>query len=86
MELEALDAATLTGSIDVGGMTEGEHTVNLDLNLDSKYKLAKTATVTVEIVPAGSSQGTSAGGSNLRKTDTKTGGNINTTKKSDPSS
>ncbi len=51
-ELEALDAATLTGSIDVAGMTEGEHTVNLALNLDSKYKLVKNATVAVDIVLA----------------------------------
>lgn len=72
MELDALDEATLTGSIDVSGMTEGEHTVNLDLNLDSKYKLAKNATVAVDIIPAGSSQGSSAGGSSTNKTDTNT--------------
>ena len=40
-DLDALDETTLTGSINVGGMTEGEHTVSLELNLDSKYKLAK---------------------------------------------
>ena len=51
-ELDALEASILTGSIDVSGMTEGEHTVNLELNLDSKFKLAKNATVTVDIVPA----------------------------------
>ncbi len=62
-ELDALDASTLTGSIDVSGMTEGEHTVNLELNLDSKFKLAKNATVTVDIVAAGSSQGTQNTGS-----------------------
>ena len=53
-DLEAFDAETLTGSIDVSGMTEGEHTVNLELNLDSKFKQVGTATVTVDIVPAGS--------------------------------
>ena len=80
-ELDALDETTLTGSINVSGMTEGEHTVNLELNLDSKYKLARTATVTVDIVPAGSSQKTSSG-SNLNKTGTNTGGTITTTNKS----
>lgn len=60
-ELDALDAATLTGSVDVSGMTEGEHTVNLELNLDSKFKMAKPATVTVDIVLASeNSAGTSA--------------------------
>lgn len=54
-ELEALDASTLTGSIDVSGMTEGEHTVNLELNLDSKFKQAKQATVTVDITKKGTS-------------------------------
>ena len=54
MELDALDAETLTGSIDVSGMTEGEHTVNLTLNLDNKFKLVKNATVTVDIISADS--------------------------------
>lgn len=54
-ELEALDASALTGSIDVSGMTEGEHTVNLELNLDSKFKQAKQATVTVDITKKGTS-------------------------------
>ncbi len=54
LELDVLDEKELTGSIDVSGMTEGEHTVNLDLNLDSKFKLVKNVTVTVEIVSAGS--------------------------------
>ena len=78
-ELDALDETTLTGTIDVSGMTEGEHTVSLELNLDSKYKLARTATVTVDIVPAGGSQKTSSG-SNVNKTGTKTGGTITTNK------
>lgn len=54
LELDVLDEKELTGSIDVSGMTEGEHTVNLDLNLDIKFKLVKNVTVTVEIVSAGS--------------------------------
>lgn len=72
-ELDALDASTLTGSIDVSGMTEGEHTVNLELNLDSKFKLAKNATVTVDIVPISSTQNTgttSSDKTNTDKTDT----------------
>ncbi len=64
-DLDALDAGTLTGSIDVAGMTEGEHTVNLELNLDSKFKMVNTATVTVDIVLANSIQN-----SNSNKTDT----------------
>lgn len=79
-DLDALDETTLTGSINVGGMTEGEHTVSLELNLDSKYKLAKNAAVTLDIVPAGSSQQNSSG-SNINKTDTQTGGNITTANK-----
>lgn len=49
-ELDALDAKTLTGSIDVSGMTAGEHTVSLELDLDGKFKMAKKATVVVDIV------------------------------------
>ncbi len=55
-ELDALDAQALTGSIDVSGMLEGEHTVNLELNLESRFKQVKNATVTVDIVVADSSQ------------------------------
>ena len=69
-DLDALDETTLTGSINVGGMTEGEHTVSLELNLDSKYKLAKNAAVTQN-----------SSGSNINKTDTQTGGNITTANK-----
>lgn len=72
LDLDALDETTLTGSIDVSGMAAGEHTVNLDLNLDSKFKLAKNATVTVDIVLEGAGQGVSAGGSSSNKTDTNT--------------
>lgn len=52
-ELNQLDAASLTGSIDVGGMMAGRHTVNLTLNLDNQLKLSKSAAVAVDIVPAG---------------------------------
>ena len=51
-ELDALDASALTGSIDVSGMTAGEHTVSLTLNLDSKFKLVRNTTVTIDIVSA----------------------------------
>lgn len=80
LELDVLDEKELTGSIDVGGMTEGEHTVNLDLNLDSKFKLVKNVTVTVEIVSAGSSSSSEsdkntsdddANNDDSQKTDTK---------------
>lgn len=60
-ELDALEADSLTGSIDVSGMTAGEHTVNLELNLDSKFKLAKNANVTVDIVAADEEKGTETG-------------------------
>ena len=59
-ELDELDASTLTGSIDVRGMLEGEHTVSLQLNLDSKFTLVKNVTVTVDIVPKGTDQGTNS--------------------------
>lgn len=51
-DLDNLDASTLTGSIDAGGMTNGEHTLNLTLNLDERYKMKTAATVTVDIVKA----------------------------------
>lgn len=72
LDLDALDETTLTGSIDVSGMTAGEHTVNLDLNLDSKFKMAKNATVTVDIVLEGAGRGVSAGGGSSNKADEKT--------------
>ncbi len=80
LELDVLDEKELTGSIDVSGMTEGEHTVNLDLNLDSKFKRVKNVTVTVEIVSAGSSSSSEsdkntsdddANNDDSQKTDTK---------------
>ncbi len=80
LELDVLDEKELTGSIDVSGMTEGEHTVNLDLNLDSKFKLVKNVTVTVEIVSAGSGSSSEsdkntsdddANNDDSQKTDTK---------------
>ena len=61
-------------------MTEGEHTVNLYLNLDSKFKLVKNVKVTVEIVSAGSSSSSEsdkntsdddANNDDSQKTDTK---------------
>ena len=51
-----MDASTLTGSIDVGGMLEGEHTANLQLNLDSKFTSVKNTAVTVDIVPKGTGE------------------------------
>lgn len=69
-ELDALDAATLTGSVDVSGMTEGEHTVNLELNLDSKFKMAKPATVTVDIVLASENSAGTSASSNQNAQDT----------------
>lgn len=50
--LDELDEAQLTGNIDVSGMAIGEHTVTLELNIDSKFKLAKVATVTIDIALA----------------------------------
>ncbi|MBO5372902.1 MAG: hypothetical protein J6A75_09295 [Lachnospiraceae bacterium] len=47
--LDELDASTLTGNIDVSGMTLGEHTVTLQLNLDERFKQTKAVTVTIDI-------------------------------------
>ena len=69
-ELEALDASTLTGSIDVSGMLEGEHTVSLQLNLDSKFTLVQNVAVTVDIVPKGTSQVTDTDKEDSDKGDT----------------
>lgn len=68
--LDGLDASTLTGSIDVSGMTEGEHTVSLELNLDSKYKLAQNAIVTVDIVLANSNSSSNNINNNQNKPNT----------------
>ncbi len=72
-ELEALDASTLTGSIDVSGMLDGEHTVNLELKLDDKFTLVKNATVTVDIIPKDevSAPGAGSGDSEENKPDSK---------------
>lgn len=51
-DLEDLDPGTLTGSIDASGMTDGEHKLNLELNLDDRFALVKSATVTVDIIDA----------------------------------
>lgn len=59
-DLDELDPETLTGSIDASGMTDGEHKLNLELNLDDRFVLTKSATVTVDIIDAdgGSNGGT----------------------------
>lgn len=51
-ELNKLEAELLTGKIDVGGMKIGEHTVALEVNLEDGFKLAKAATVKLDIVLA----------------------------------
>ena len=77
-ELDALEASSLTGSIDVSGMLEGEHTVSLQLNLDSKFTLVKNTVVTVDIVPKGTGEGTDkkeedAGENDSQKEDSEEG-------------
>lgn len=69
-ELDELEADFLTGSIDVSGMMEGEHTVNLELNLDSKFKLVKNANVTVDIVRASQIQNQDSGQNNAGQNST----------------
>ncbi len=49
-DLNELDADILTGSIDASGMLDGEHKLNLELNLDDRFSLVKSATVTIDIV------------------------------------
>ncbi|RKJ68038.1 CdaR family protein [Roseburia sp. 1XD42-69] len=61
-DLDDLDSETLTGSIDASGMTDGEHKLNLELNLDGRFALVKSATVTVDIIDAdGENLGTGTG-------------------------
>ena len=61
-DLDDLDSETLTGSIDASGMTDGEHKLNLELNLDDRFALVKSATVTVDIIDAdGENLGTGTG-------------------------
>lgn len=50
--LEELDPETLTGSVDASGMSEGEHKLNLELNLDDRFKLVKSVAVTADFVEA----------------------------------
>lgn len=49
-ELDELDAATITGNIDVSGMTLGEHTVVLELSVEDKFKVTKNVTVDIDII------------------------------------
>ena len=61
-DLDDLDSETLTGSIDASGMTDGEHKLNLELNLDDRFALVTSATLTVEIIDAdGETLGTGTG-------------------------
>lgn len=69
--LDDLDASTLTGTIDASGMTSGEHTINLMLNLENKLSMAKPATVTVDIVKA--EENTSDTGTTSNKNNTLVG-------------
>ena len=49
-DLEKLDATKLTGSIDANGLKEGEHTLNLTLDLAQEYAASGTQTVSFTIV------------------------------------
>lgn len=70
-ELDKVDAGALTGSIDVSGMLEGEHTVNLKLNLENKFKQVKNAVVSVDLVLTTSIQNPESAGSGTTKTNNK---------------
>lgn len=75
-DLDELDPGTLTGSIDASGMTDGEHKLNLELNLDGRFVLVKSATVTVDIIDANSAAG-STGSANGGTGGSSTGGSNN---------
>lgn len=60
--LDELDASKITGNINVSGMTEGEHTVALELDIDNKFKVTKVVTVTIDIVKLVDSQNQSEDG------------------------
>ena len=51
-ELSGLDAATITGSVDASGLSEGIHSVSVTLDLDEGLE-AKTATTDIEIKALG---------------------------------
>ena len=51
-ELSGLDAATITGSVDASGLSEGTHSVSVTLDLDEGLE-AKTATTDIEIKALG---------------------------------
>lgn len=69
-DLEELDPGTLTGSVDASGMADGEHKLNLELNLDDRFSLVRSATVTIDIIDAENLVGGSTSSTN-----TGTGGN-----------
>jgi len=79
-DLDELDADILTGSIDASGMLDGEHKLNLELNLDNRFSLVKAATVTIDIVKgAGISSPGSGSNSTLSDNTESTGSNTNNT-------
>ncbi|MCM1257569.1 MAG: CdaR family protein [Roseburia sp.] len=90
-DLDELDPGTLTGSIDASGMTDGEHKLNLELNLDGRFALVRSATVTIDIIDVnslvggstsstnGGAGGNSSGGNNSNNTTSNTNQNQNTT-------
>lgn len=49
-DLDELKAEELTGNIDASGMEPGDHSLNLELNLDDKYESEKIVSVNVDIV------------------------------------
>lgn len=48
-DLAELDSSTITGIVDASGLKEGDHTVNVTLNLSDEYSVKDTVTANVTI-------------------------------------
>lgn len=77
-DMEALTAESISGTLDLSGVTTGKHTMQVQWNLDEKaYTLESGGTVSLELVKAEETSGTSAG-SNSGNSDGNSAGGSNT--------
>ena len=59
--VQSIDASQITGKADLSGLTEGTHTVAVDLSLDKDTYMYDTVNVSVTITKKADSSGTNSG-------------------------
>ena len=59
--VQGIDASQITGKADLSGLTEGTHTVAVDLSLDKDTYMYDTVNVSVTITKKADSSGTNSG-------------------------